>query len=97
MTEKKGVRWHQLACLVFRAYLIIGLDPYVVAGVGGGSGEGNEGPALCFCISLLAVLGLCCCSGLAAVSGVYSGCGATHCGSFSCCGARALGHTDFSS
>ena len=64
---------------VFRACLIIGMDRYVSAGVGGGGGEGNEGPALCFFFFhyLLAVLGLCCCSGLAVVSGSYSSCGAT--------------------
>ena len=48
-----------------------------MVGVGEGSREGNEGPVLCFLIYLLAVLGLRCCSGLAAVNGGYSSCGAT--------------------
>ena len=51
---------------------------------------------------LLGTLGLCCCAGAFSSCskwGLLSSCNAkaSHCGGFSCCGAQALGHVDFSS
>ena len=49
-----------------------------------------------FLIYFLAVLGLCCCAQAFSSCGergatLHCGAGASHCGGFSCCGARALG------